>query len=109
MEPMAKTGHDDGSLSRAGKSFLYYWRDYWEDRLLHPQARLRRLHQGSPVMERIRKGDSVWVIIRRRQDNQYVLVAHYLVSEAGMSPENDPDRDRGKWYLESEEAGITLF
>jgi len=62
-------------------------------------------------MQGIQRGDIVWAFTRRR-DGFYVIVARLRVTQAGPTPESDPERKAGRWFCESNRlgsSGITLF
>ena len=101
----------DGARTQPGQqAFIYYWVDYWEakQKKLLP---LFKLHQNSPVMERIQAGDIVWVFTRRRSDGHYVIVCRYLVARVGKDTGNDNTR-YGQQFFESDglgPSGLTCF
>jgi hypothetical protein len=92
--------------SDAQQAFIYYWKDYWQDKR-NGMLPLCKLHQNSPVMQRIRPGDIVWAFTRR-VDGVYVIVAQYLGARVGDDPENDNTR-AGRTFFESEPSGLASF
>lgn len=101
------THKDHAASQQGGKTFIYYWQKYWDDKreTLLP---LHRLHQNSPVMEGITPGDIVWAFIHKK-DGTYPIAARFLVSRAGRTPENDPEQAAGVWFFESDLSGLTSF
>ena len=88
---------------RSPQAFIYFWKHYGKDEKAGHLPSFR-LHQNSSAMGRIRSGDIVWAFTRRTTDGAYVIVARFLVSDAGATPASDPEqsgkvvyRERPRW------------
>ena len=91
MDTLTQQG--DTRTPPASKAFIYYWKNYRKD-ADEDSLPLFRLHQNSKTMEHIHRGDIVWAFTRRT-DRAYVIVARFLVSDAGKTPIPTPTGDGG--------------